>query len=246
LFKGMSYPMLSAGVLNSIFFGAYGLGMSVIKKAKSVDSPNYQPTYGDMFFAGCTAGTAQIWIACPVDLVKIKLQTQTAAAAAAAPGAGNVPHYRGPFDVVRKLIQQEGIRGCYRGLSAMAARDIHTFGIYIVVYEYLTRKMDNYDVPKAPKAIIAGGLAGVVMWAGVIHIDVVKSRIQSDNPLNPKYRGMIDCFRQCYAEGGLRIFFRGFTVCCLRAFPSNGATFLGYEYCMSLCKRLDGSGDSLL
>ena len=48
-----------------------------------------------MFFAGCTAGTAQIWIACPVDLVKIKLQTQTAAAAAAAtPGVGNVPHYR--------------------------------------------------------------------------------------------------------------------------------------------------------
>ena len=90
------------------------------------------------------------------------------------------------------------------------------------------------------------------MWAGVIHIDVVKSRIQSDNPLNPRYgvffetpihdtchhicvfvsryRGMLDCFRQCYIEGGIRIFFRGFTICCLRAFPTNGATFLGYYY----------------
>ena len=46
-----------------------------------------------MFFAGCTAGTAQIWIACPVDLVKIKLQTQTAAAASTAT-PGNVPYYR--------------------------------------------------------------------------------------------------------------------------------------------------------
>ena len=38
----MSYPMLSAGVLNSIFFGAYGFGISVIKKAKSVESSKYQ------------------------------------------------------------------------------------------------------------------------------------------------------------------------------------------------------------
>ena len=28
--------------------------------------------------------------------------------------------------------------------------------------------------------------AGVIMWAGVIHIDVVKSRIQADDPLNPR------------------------------------------------------------
>ena len=58
-----------------------------------------------MFFAGCTAGTAQIWIACPVDLVKIKLQTQTAAAAAATPGVGNVPHYRYFYKLMFLLIQ---------------------------------------------------------------------------------------------------------------------------------------------
>lgn len=77
------------------------------------------------------------------------------------------------------------------------------------MYEVLSRELEKYNVPKAPKAILAGGFSGlfysfinknlyatfssfalfsgVIMWAGVIHIDVVKSRIQSDNPLNPRY-----------------------------------------------------------
>ena len=47
-------------------------------------------------------------------------------------------------------------------------------------------------------------VAGVISWLSVIYLDVVKSRIQADDPTNPRYRSMIDCFRQCYAEGGAR------------------------------------------
>ena len=69
---------------------------------------------------------------------------------------------------------------------------------------------------------------GVISWIVIIYLDVVKSRIQADDPLNPKYKGMIDCFKQCYKEGGFRIFGRGMFVMSLRAFPLNGATFLGW------------------
>ena len=68
---------------------------------------------------------------------------------------------------------------------------------------------------------------GVISWIVIIYLDVVKSRIQADDPVNPKYKGMIDCFKQCYKEGGFRIFGRGMFVMSLRAFPLNGATFLG-------------------
>ena len=68
---------------------------------------------------------------------------------------------------------------------------------------------------------------GVLSWIAVIYLDVVKSRIQADDPINPKYNGMIDTFRKCYREGGLKIFGRGLIVMSLRAFPLNGATFLG-------------------
>ena len=67
----------------------------------------------------------------------------------------------------------------------------------------------------------------MLSWGAIIYLDVVKSRIQSDDPVNPKYNGMIDTFRKCYREGGIRIFGRGFTAMSLRAFPLNGATFLG-------------------
>lgn len=64
----------------------------------------------------------------------------------------------------------------------------------------------------------------------VIYLDVVKSRIQADDPVNPRYSGMFDCFRQSYREAGLRTFTRGLTAVALRAFPLNGATFVGYVH----------------
>lgn len=51
--------------------------------------------------------------------------------------------------------------------------------------------------------------------------------MQADDPLNPRYHGMIDTFKKCYAEGGIKIFGRGMIAMSLRAFPLNGATFLG-------------------
>ena len=70
-------------------------------------------------------------------------------------------------------------------------------------------------------------ISGVISWIVIIYLDVVKSRIQADDPLNPKYNGMMDCFRKCYKEGGIKTFGRGMLVMSLRAFPLNGATFLG-------------------
>ena len=73
----------------------------------------------------------------------------------------------------------------------------------------------------------AGGMTGVLSWMAIIPLDVVKSRIQSDDPVNPKYNGMIDTFRKLYKEDGIRVFRRGLLIMSLRAFPVNGATFLG-------------------
>ena len=45
----------------------------------------------------------------------------------------------------------------------------------------------------------------MISWISVIYLDVVKSRIQADDPTNPRYRSMLDCFQKCYAEGGARL-----------------------------------------
>lgn len=80
-------------------------------------------------------------------------------------------------------------------------------------------------------------VTGFISWATVVPIDVVKSRIQADNRTNPKYKGMIDCFLKSYKADGMTVFFRGLTVTLVRALPVNAATFVGYEFFISLCQK---------
>jgi hypothetical protein len=71
----MLYPMVSAGALNSLFFGVYGLSLRGLTSLRGDSSS--KPNYFEIYLAGCAGGLAQLVIACPVDLAKIKLQTQT-------------------------------------------------------------------------------------------------------------------------------------------------------------------------
>ena len=95
--------------------------------------------------------------------------------------------------------------------------------------------IDNHT---ALKVLFCGGVAGVVTWASIFPLDVIKTRMQtqtspgthgeqqpllSDNasrrPTVPKGTWIIA--REAYQEGGVRIFFRGLGVCSARAFVVN-------------------------
>ena len=52
-------------------------------------------------------------------------------------------------------------------------------------------------------------LTGLLSWQAIIYLDVVKSRIQSDCHMKPKYAGMMDCFVTSYRQDGLTVFARG-------------------------------------
>lgn len=70
----------------------------------------------------------------------------------------------------------------------------------------------------------------------VIPFDVVKSRMQTDDPINPHYKGMIDCFKKSYKADGMGVFMKGFWVVCIRAFPVNAAVFIFYEMTLEILK----------
>ena len=76
---------MSAGALNSLFFGVYGVSLRFMTSLRApeaggrsgVTSTSLKPTNWEIFWAGCAGGAAQLVVACPVDVAKIKLQTQT-------------------------------------------------------------------------------------------------------------------------------------------------------------------------
>jgi hypothetical protein len=77
---------------------------------------------------------------------------------------------------------------------------------------------------------VQGGLAGSTAWSIVFPCDVVKSRLQAgvgarSNGLRVVGRIVLDLYR----AGGARVFYNGVAAAVLRAFPANGALFMGYE-----------------
>ena len=75
-YKGIGFPLLATGALNSAFFGTYASSLRRLAEGKRC------PSYLDVFMAGCAGGVTQLAVACPVDVVKIKMQLQTGEARA--------------------------------------------------------------------------------------------------------------------------------------------------------------------
>lgn len=77
-YKGMAFPIISAGVLNAIFFGIYGNTMRLfdnIEKQAGTENNAFRKL--KVFIAGTSAGFVHTLVSCPVEVVKIRLQSKT-------------------------------------------------------------------------------------------------------------------------------------------------------------------------
>jgi solute carrier family 25 carnitine/acylcarnitine transporter 20/29 len=96
---------------------------------------------------------------------------------------------------------------------------------------------------EATKILLCGGFAGVITWASVFPLDVVKTRLQTQHApysssgptqglLALRPAGAWRVAKDAYREGGMRVFFRGLGVCSIRAFIVNGVQWAAYEWIM--------------
>ena len=223
-FKGLTAPLLGLTGINAIVFGVHGNAVKYM-----------QPGLKTEILAGTMAGAAQILVITPVELAKTKLQIQ---------GRGQKLQkknkiYSGTFDCLRKVYKTEGIVGCYRGFLATVLRDVPGLGVYFGVYfslcHALIQKGQTLKDINAIQLILAGGLTGIASWVYSYPADVIKSKIQAEG-LAPvgKYRSYTDCIRTSIKSDGYTVFFRGISVCLLRAFPVNAAVFAGVELALLL------------
>ena len=145
-------------------------------------------------------------------------------------------YFRGPYQASRYVLRTHGVRGMYHGFSSMAYRDVPTFGVYTLTYEVLFDQMvvqGLSDTNGIFASLMAGGCAGVACWTLAIPWDNVKSLLQADTGQS-RFSGDWQCVKYIYTHKGIKGFFTGLPVCCLRAFPVNAVTFLFYSQCLKL------------
>ncbi|CAG8443629.1 6192_t:CDS:2 [Acaulospora morrowiae] len=215
-----------------------------------------------VYVAGSGAGAACCLVSTPTELIKCR--AQVIKSPVSDNHLENIKTSRtepGSFEIFKKTLNP--FSGLYHGGLITIIRDAPGYGLYFWTYEGIKRLThvtpDNSDYSNVSKLLFAGGMAGVVSWAGVYPLDVIKSRIQTQQrypsviPAKPlsslsvinstraisgSFRGIIDCAVRSYHKEGISVFFRGIIPTLVRAWPVNAVTFYIYEVTVDLLKNV--------
>jgi ornithine carrier protein len=185
---------------------------------------------------GSIAGMLGKIVEYPFDTVKVRLQSQP----------DHLPlRYAGPLDCFRQSIQQDGVRGLYRGVSApllgAAAETSCLFFSYRVAQDVIrvfraptTKSKADESLPLS-SLVLAGGMSGAVTSLILTPIELVKCRMQVPltSSMDPTLRnasiGPAVVIRDVYKREGLAGFWRGQLGTLLRETGGGAAWFGCYE-----------------
>ncbi|KAF7339598.1 Carnitine/acyl carnitine carrier [Mycena sanguinolenta] len=237
LYRGMLPPLLGVTPIFAISFWAYDASKQLIL-ATTPNRTSAVLTTPELAAAGFLSAVPATLVTAPVERAKVLLQVQGQ--------GGSEQKYKGVFDVMKHLYKEGGLRSIFRGSVATLARDGPGSAAYFAAYEVtkkaLTPAGQSPSQLNLGAIILAGGTAGVAMWAVAIPPDasscnkfVLKSRLQSAP--NGTYSGIMDCARKTIAQDGVKALWKGFGPAMTRAFPANAATFLGVEASRNLMDR---------
>jgi hypothetical protein len=146
-------------------------------------------------------------------------------------------------------------------------RDAPSYGVYFAVYAAARDAADaacgqgggggnkaSWWRPEPGGALVqltAGGLAGVVAWASIFPIDVIKSRVQASPSVAVRDEALrttpvdrlpgvtaVAVARRAWREEGARAFRKGMGATLWRAFLVNGVIFYVFEGCSEAAAAL--------
>lgn len=230
LIAGTAAPVVGYGALNALLFVTYNRSATAINSSLSLP-PNLWTTWA----AGAIGGLATWVVSTPTEVVKCRAQLSSPP--------------QSSWHIARQVLRSEGLKGLYFGGVVTALRDSIGYGFYFWSYELSTQLMessrqDTSFSQDAAKVLICGGIAGVATWASIFPLDVIKTRVQAQTS-EPESAALLDGRSQksrrlgamkiaaeAYREGGLPVFFRGLTVCSVRAFIVNAVQWATYEWIM--------------
>ncbi|XP_054246703.1 mitochondrial glutamate carrier 1 [Indicator indicator] len=174
--------------------------------------------------AGCGAGTCQVIVTTPMEMLKIQLQDAGRIAAQkklmaaqgqlspspSCPGAERRPT---ATQITRELLRSKGIAGLYKGLGATLLRDVPFSIVYFPLFANLNKLGQKDPNVKAPfyVSFLSGCVAGSTAAVAVNPCDVIKTRLQSlQRGVNEDtYSGILDCTKKIWQKEGPMAFLKG-------------------------------------
>jgi len=239
LFRGAAAPILGYGALNSILFMTYNRSLKLMDPTIFDYTKLAGVGLGKIWMAGALGGFATFVVSAPSELIKCRAQLV-------------VDGQRSSYAVFKDIWRHGGLRGLYLGGTITSLRDAVGYGWYFWSYELtkrllLSRQADPFVSPTAAEVLISGGTAGVVTWASIYPLDVVKTRLQTQPSIYVERQGLLpgasapirhnqtssEVAREIWQNSGLRGFYRGLGVCSLRAFIVNAVQWYAYERLMA-------------
>ncbi|XP_047412644.1 solute carrier family 25 member 48 isoform X3 [Sciurus carolinensis] len=152
-FKGMSFPLASIAVYNSVVFGVFSNTQRFLSQHRCGElesSPRH--SLSDLLLASMVAGMVSVGLGGPVDLIKIRLQMQTQPFQEGAISWGTATpmdvvksrlqadgvylnKYKGVLDCISQSYQQEGLKVFFRGITVNAVRGFPMSAAMFLGYE---------------------------------------------------------------------------------------------------------------
>lgn len=164
--------------------------------------------------AGVTAGALSTLVLHPLDLIKIRFSVND--------GTNKHPQYNSIRGAFIRIVQREGVRGLYGGVTANLAGSASAWGFYFLFYNTIKIYEQKGDTNKSLGPVnhmIAASEAGLLTLVLTNPIWVVKTRLclQYDNARSgggaasaAEYSGMTDALAKIYRKEGVRGLYRGF------------------------------------
>jgi solute carrier family 25 citrate transporter 1 len=138
--------------------------------------------------AGAIAGGVEATITYPTEYVKTQLQLQSKKT------ASSQVMYQSPWDCAVKTVKEKGVKGIYRGLSALITGTAAKAAIRFFSFEEFKKILaDDQGHLSSSKRLLAGLGAGVSEGILVVTpTETIKTKlIQDQNRAQPQYKGLL-------------------------------------------------------
>ena len=228
LYSGITGPLVTVGVIQSINFAIYDSTRRYLHYRQTGSTQGYLQedslTHG-VALAGATVGLTSSLLTNPIYHIKVKQQTT------------QLPWPKAwRLALGRRGTFVSSVRHLYTGLGPHALSEVVARTVYFGTYEGLKRhwqEESSGDLSLASR-MMAAATAGMACWSVIYPLDSIRNHLYAAK--QPK--AWSSAVQHIWQRGGVAGFYRGLGITLLRAGPVHAFVLPIYDICLSKLSQL--------